>query len=274
MLQLAALALRAFAWRNVLAAAYPARAIPVFSLACAYAAGVGLNAYLPARGGEAAKVALARAQIPGSSIATVAASLSVVMVLDAVLGASLILGLWATGVLPALPSLPGHGFVWIVAGVAVASVGAAGLLAHRFAAASRRVLSSAVRGLTVLRSPWRYVTTVVPFQLAAWACRVGVVYCALEAFRFDVGVATALLVVVLNGASAAVPVPGGAGSQQVLAAYALQGAVSTAAALSFSVSMQIGVTAVNTTIGLIALMVLFRTVRPLGAARAAVRARF
>jgi hypothetical protein len=272
-LQLAALALRAFAWRNVLAAAYPARSIPVFSLACAYAAGVGLNAYLPARGGEAVKVALARAQIPGSSIATVAASLSVVMVLDAALGGSLILVLWATGVLPALPSVPVQGFAWIVAGVAIATACVAALLARRFAAACRRVLSSAARGLTVLRSPWRYVSTVVPFQLAAWACRVGVVYCALEAFRFDVGVTTAVLVVVLNGASAAVPVPGGAGSQQVLAAYALQGAISTAAALSFSVSMQIGVTVVNSTIGLIALMILFRTVRPLGAARAAVRAR-
>ena len=46
-LQLATLAFRALAWRNVLAAAYPRRAVPLFSVGCAYAAGVAANAYLP-----------------------------------------------------------------------------------------------------------------------------------------------------------------------------------------------------------------------------------
>ena len=117
-----------------------------------------------------------------------------------------------------------------------------------------------------MRSPWLYLRTVLPFQLAAWACRIGVVYFVLEAFRIEAGFATAALVVVLNGAATAVPVPGGAGSQQVLATYALQGVISTAAAVSFSLSMQVGVTAVNTAVGLAAVMVLFRTLRPVAAA--------
>jgi uncharacterized membrane protein YbhN (UPF0104 family) len=257
----------------VLACAYPGRRIPVFSLGCAYAAGVALNAYLPARGGEGVKVALARAQIPGSSIATIAASLSVVMALDAALGASFIVMLWATGVLPGLPPLPGQGTVWAVAAVAVLAAVAGGVLAHRWRAAFRRLVTSAARGVAVLRSPARYLTAVVPFQIAAWACRVGVIYFALEAFRFDVGLETAALLVVLNGASTAVPVPGGAGSQQVLAAYALQGVISTAAAVSFSLSLQVGITIVNTTVGILATMLLFRTARPFGAVRAFVRQR-
>jgi ABC-2 type transporter len=61
----------------------------------------------------------------------------------------------------------------------------------------------------------------------------------------------------------------GAGSQQILATYALQGVISTAAAVSFSVSMQVGVTAVNTAVGLAATMLLFRTMRPIAAARSA-----
>lgn len=271
-LQLATLAFRAFAWRNVLAAAYPERRIPVFSVACSYAAGVALNAFLPARGGEIAKIALVRARIPGSSIPTIAASLSVVMLLDAVLGAALVGSLWATGVLPALPalpSLPAAGLLPIVAGFAAAALVAVGFTARRLTGAFRRFLASAVRGLAILRSPVRFVRTVLPFQLAAWACRIGVVFLVLQAFRIDAGLTTASLIVVLNGLSTAVPVPGGAGSQQVLATYALQGIVSAAAAVSFSLSMQVGITVVNTAVGLTAAMLLFRTLRPVAAVRAA-----
>jgi uncharacterized membrane protein YbhN (UPF0104 family) len=266
-LQLATLACRAFAWRNVLAAAYPQQRIPVFSLGCAYAAGIALNAYLPARGGEGAKVALARAQIPGSCIATIASSLAILLVVDALFGASLIAVLWATGVLPKLPAVPELGFAPVAAAVAVTAV--LGVMAWRSRARCGRLLSSAARGLAIMRSPLLYVRSVLPFQLGAWACRIGVVYFVLEAFRIDAGLTTALLVVVLGGLSTAVPVPGGAGSQQILAAYALQGVISTAAAVSFSLSMQVGTTAVNTAVGLAAAMLLFRTMRPLAAARAA-----
>jgi glycosyltransferase 2 family protein len=266
-LQLTTLAFRSLAWRNVLAAAYPARRIPVFSLGCAYAAGIALNAYLPARGGEGAKVVLARAQIPGSSVPTIAASLTVLMIADAVVGASLIAALWVTGVLPELPSVPAPGFVPVAA--AVAAVVVLCLIARRYRAGVRRFLESAAQGLAIMRSPWLYVRSVLPFQLGAWTCRIGVVYFVLQAFRIDAGLETALLVVVLSGLSTAVPVPGGAGSQQILATYALQGVISTAAAVSFSVSMQVGVTAVNTAVGLAATMLLFRTMRPFAAARSA-----
>jgi uncharacterized membrane protein YbhN (UPF0104 family) len=266
-LQLTTLACRSLAWRNVLAAAYPGRQIPVFSLGCAYAAGIALNAYLPARGGEGAKVALARAQIPGSSVPTIAASLTVLLIVDAVFGASLIAALWATGVLPKLPSVPAPGVAAVAA--AVAAIVVLCLITRRYRAGVRRFLESAAQGLAIMRSPWLYVRSVLPFQLGAWACRIGVVYFVLQAFRIEAGLETALLVVVLSGLSTAVPVPGGAGSQQILATYALQGVISTAAAVSFSVSMQIGVTAVNTAVGLAATMLLFRTMRPIAAARSA-----
>ena len=67
-----------------------------------------------------------------------------------------------------------------------------------------------------------------------------------SAFGIQAGLATAALVVVFNGLSTAVPVPGGVGTQQVLTAYALRGAVPLAGAVSFSVGMQVGITAVNT----------------------------
>ena len=48
-LQLANLALRSLAWRNVLAAAYPGRQVAYPSIAGAYVAGVGMNTFLPGR---------------------------------------------------------------------------------------------------------------------------------------------------------------------------------------------------------------------------------
>jgi hypothetical protein len=152
---------------------------------------------------------------------------------------------------------------------AVAAIVVFFLIGRRYRAGVGRFLVSAARGLAIMRSPSLYARSVLPFQLGAWACRIGVVYFVLQAFRIEAGLETALLVVVLNGLSTAVPVPGGAGSQQILATYALQGVISTAAAVSFSVSMQVGVTAVNTAVGLAATMLLFRTMRPIAAARSA-----
>ncbi|MGH3065251.1 MAG: lysylphosphatidylglycerol synthase domain-containing protein [Gaiellaceae bacterium] len=269
-LQVVTLGLRALAWRGVLAAAYPERRLPVFPLACAYTAGVALNAFLPARGGEAAKVALARAQIPGSSLPTIAGSLAVIALLDAFLSAALVAALWAGGLLPELPplpSVPGGALVLLLLGAGVLGTVLLGLAARGFAAALVRMLASAAHGLVILRAPSRLLRTVIPFQLAAWAARVGVAYFVLVSFRIDAGLETAILLTVLSGA--ALPVPGGAGSQQVFAAYALQGAISTAASVSFSISMQLGVTLVNTVVGLVGAMLLFRTHRPLAALRAA-----
>ena len=263
LLQLATLGFRALAWRSVLAAAYPDRRIPVGAVAGAYAAGVALNAFTPARGGEVAKVVLIRARIPGSTLTTVAASLSVILTLDAVLGASLIVGLWAAGLLPATPPSVGVLPVGVAAGVVVVAILA---LRLRWRLA-RTLLVRVTQGVRVLRTPGRYLRTVLPFQLAAWACRVGVAFLVLSAFRIEAGLTTAALVVVLNGLSTAVPVPGGIGTQQVLAAYALRGVAPLAGAVSFSLTMQVGVTVVNTLIGMIAMMLMLRTYRPVAALR-------
>ena len=258
-LQLGTLAFRSFAWRGVLVAAYPGRQVRVLSVAGAYAAGVAMNAFTPARGGELAKVLIARTQIVGSTVPTLAASLAVVTVVDGLIGSALLGVLWATGT------------VAVGLGALGLAVGAAGIaLAFRLRPEPmRRLARRAAQGLRIVRQPGRYACTVLPFQVVAWACRIGVVWLVLAAFGIRTSLATAALVVVLNGASTFVPVPGGAGTQQVLATFALQGAVSTAAAVSFSLGLQVGVTAVNVTVGVAAMMLLFRTARPAGALRSA-----
>jgi uncharacterized membrane protein YbhN (UPF0104 family) len=273
-LQLATLGLRALAWRNILAAAYR-RPIPVFTVTCAYVAGAALNGFIPARGGEAAKVALVRARIPGSSLPTIAGSLSLVCLLDGVISGSLVGILWATGAVPSLPLPPlpdPHQLLTLLAAVVAVGALVVAFASTRCSLRLRPLLSSIGAGLVVLRRPRAFVSGVLPLLLGAWACRIAVVYLALHAFQIHAGVTTAALVAVLSGASAAVPVPGGGGSQQVFATYALRGSVSTAGAMSFSFGMQVGVTALNTIAGLVAAMVMFRTLRPLAALRS-VRAR-
>ena len=80
------------------------------------------------------------------------------------------------------------------------------------------------------------------------------------------------MVMILCGVSTVVPLtPGGAGTQQVMLAYALSQTATAAAVVSFSVGMQAGITAVNALLGLGAAMIAFRTVRPLAAIRSGLR---
>jgi uncharacterized membrane protein YbhN (UPF0104 family) len=275
--QLCNLALRSFALRNVLAAAYPEKRISAWTVGGAYASGVALNAFAPARGGEALKIALLRLRIPGSSVPTLVSAGVLLTVLDALIGSALIAGALGFGLVPSLPApripslavVTSHPFAIgaSVLALAVAAVLVAGPLSRR----ARGLWLHVEQGGAILRTPTRYVRSVVTLQLAGWACRTGVAFCLLAAFGLPATVPLAVIVVVAGGLSTLVPTPGGAGTQQVLLVYALQQTASTAAALSFSVGMQVGITTVNTIIGLTALMFMFRTLRPVAAVRAARR---
>ena len=263
LLQLTGLGLRALVWRNVICAAYPNRCVPVTSVTGSFLAGVALNGFLPAKGGEIAKLALIRSRIHDSCVSTLAATLGVVTLLDGLLGGAILAVLVLAGVAPV--TVPSVGIAPVIAalGLVAAAVVALKLRPRR----ARSLFAHLAQGAAILRTPRRYLHSVLPLQLAAWACKIGVAFLVLSAFGIQAGLATAALVVVFNGLSTAVPVPGGVGTQQVLAAYALRGAVPLAGAVSFSVGMQVGVTVVNTLVGLTALMLMLRTVSPRAALR-------
>ena len=277
---LANMGFRSVAWRTVLRAAYPDRDVPLAGIAGAYLAGVAINSFTPARGGDVAKIALVRTRIRDSSVATIAASMTVVSMLDAVVGVSVIGLLAATGSLPSppgMPSLPAApGLVAAHPAVAVAAAGAlaiaGALLARRFSARLAELWRKLAAGGAILRTPRRYATDVAAVQLCAWTCRVGAAFFLLAAFGVPATLPAAATVVVVGGLATFVPTPGGAGAQQALLAYVLQTTASTAAVVSFSVGMQASVTLVNATIGLAAVMLMLRTFRPHRALRAHVRA--
>lgn len=257
--------LRSLAWRGVLAAAYPTHGVRLLPVLSGYAAGVALNAVAPARGGDAVKVGLVRAAVPGSTVVTVAATLSVLVALDLLIGTALVLTVGLTGAVPldfgsAAAALP------IVAAAALLTAVVGYLARNRLKTLAARVR----QGGAILRSPARYAVTVALPQLGAWCCRVGVVLCLLAAFGLPATVALAALVMVVSGASTVVPLaPGGAGAQQVMLAVALSQTASAAAVVSFSVAMQASVTLVNACLGVAAAMAVCRTLRPITAVRAA-----
>jgi uncharacterized membrane protein YbhN (UPF0104 family) len=260
-LQLTNLFFRSLAWRNVLAAAYPGTRIRLIDVGAAYAAGVAVNAYTPARAGEALKIALVRLRVPHSSVAAIAASSAVILVFDAFMGGVLLVTAWALGVVPALPH-PSVKAVLVV--LALAGLVAVLLRFPRLRARLRE-------GGAILTTPRAYLLNVVPAQLGAWACRIGVAFSLLAAFGLPATIPLAALVVVAGGLSTLVPAtPGGAGTQQLLVVYALSTTASAAQALSFSIGMQAGVTIVNTLVGLAGMALVLRTLRP-SAVRAVVR---
>jgi uncharacterized membrane protein YbhN (UPF0104 family) len=272
--------LRSAAWRNVLAAAYPGKRVPLGRVAAAYASGVALNAVAPARGGDAAKLVLARAAIPGSSVPAIAATMSVLVLFDLVAATVLVVAIGLTGAVPLAPSAPSFAGApaWVAthvaAGLAIAlALGAlAWVLVHHLRPRLATLWQRVRQGGAILRTPARYAWAVALPQTLAWGCRVGVVLCLLAAFGLPASVPVAGVVMVLTGASTLVPLtPGGVGTQQVMLAFALSQTASAAAVVSFSLGMQAGVTAVNALLGVVAAMAICRTHRPIAAVRDGLR---
>lgn len=264
-------ACRSRAWRNIVAAAYPDARVRWRDIYGAYIAGVGVNALLPARGGDLVKLYIAKHRIEGATYPTLASTLAVETIFDLV--ASLALIAWAVrrDALPGLdviPHLPAFDLNWVIRNPGWAALIAAGLLAagglvawraSRHVAALRQRLG---QGLAVL-GDWRlYLRAVVTWQAADWGLRIAELSFFLRAFGIDVGLDGALLVQVTQSLSTVIPLtPAGIGTEQALIVYVLRRDASTSVLLSFSVGMKLAVIAVNVAVGFVAIALMLRTLR-------------
>ncbi|HXR31980.1 MAG TPA: lysylphosphatidylglycerol synthase transmembrane domain-containing protein [Solirubrobacterales bacterium] len=259
---------RAWAWRNVLRAAYPGTPISFLQLSAAYLAGAGINAIVPAHAGDVTKVFLAKRQIPQSSYPAVTSSFLVQTVFDTTVGILVLLYAIAQGLLPEppqLPNLPAFEIsFWaehprtllIVTGVLLLAI-AIGiyLLAHRV----RRFWARVRQGLVILTEPRRYLREVAAWQGLGWLCRFAAFWFFLEAFGIGGSVGAVMLVMSVQAIANIVPfTPGGAGAQQALLVATLHGP-SRAAVLSFSVGTQIAMAAWSVVLGFTAILLVFRT---------------
>jgi uncharacterized membrane protein YbhN (UPF0104 family) len=257
------------AWFNIIRAAYPDQRPRWREIYGAYAAGVGVNAIIPARVGDLAKLYIAKRRIPDSTYTTLASTQVALTVFDFV-AAGLIL-LWAliAGVLPGLsilPSLPSADWFFkhykltanVLIVVFVGTVAALVLAAHKIQDFWRRV----ARGFAVFRDRGRYLRGVALWQAVDWTLRFVAIYWFLRAFGIPASFHVALLVQTAQSLSTVFPfTPGGAGTEQALIVFMLKKAtgLGESTLVAFAVGMKLTVTIVNVAIGFSAIAIMLKT---------------
>jgi uncharacterized membrane protein YbhN (UPF0104 family) len=262
---------RTRAWRNIVAAAYPATRVRWRSVLGAYLGGVGLNAITPARSGDVLKLFLLKRRVEGSTYPTLGATLIVETLFDAFVGIGLLLWAAYLGVLPnihKLPKLPNIDLRWafqhplaLEIGALVVGIAIGALLV--WATARVRAFWQRVRqGFAVLRDRSEYLRGVVAWQALSWAFRLATIYFMLRAFHLPATVHNALLVQIAQSLSTLLPItPGGAGTEQGLLLYLFRGKAARSALLSFSVGMHIAIVVVNVALGVLAVALMTRSLR-------------
>ncbi len=268
--QLVKLFFRSIAWQSILRASYPETRLRLRSVFGAYVAGVGVNAVLPARGGDLVKLYLIRHRAPETRYPTLAATLVVETMLDFVVATGLIVWALAIGVLPThqvysrLPSVDWRFFLRHERATAIGLAVVLVLVLVGAVVAQHRVERFWARvrlGFAILGDRRRLVRGVLVPQAVSWVFRIATLYFFLEAFRVDATLHNALLAQVVDSLATLFPAtPGGAGTKQGLIVYLFRGsAISRSLLLAFSVGMNIALTVANLVLGLIAIGLMART---------------
>ena len=268
----AKLACTSMAWRNVLAAAYPDRAVRWLSIYAAYLAGVGVNAIVPVRAGDAVRIVLAHRAIPDSTYTTVVSSTLVLSIFD--IAAATALLTWAAVSLDELPGLgelpqlPSFDFAWfldhplaaelILAGVLIALAVFGWWISGHVADFWGRVRQA----FSVVRRPTQYLSTVAVWQAGDWALRLVTIWFLLDAFGIPQSLENVLLVQVSTSIATLIPLtPSGIGTEQAFLLYVFRGAVSASDLLAFSVGMRLTTVTTNVLLGFTAIALTLRTIR-------------
>ena len=236
----------------------------------AYAAGVGVNSVVPARGGDVVKLYLVKQRLRDASYATLAPTLIVETLFDAVVASALLIWALSLGVLPTeevysrIPTVDWRFFIHhdqltlVLAGVLfVAAV--VGLV---WARVRWRLFKQRVAiGFAILRDRPRFLRTVILPQALSWVFRIAGLFFFLQAFGVHASLHNALLAQVVESLATLFPAtPGGAGTKQGLIVYLFRHqAVSRALLLAFSVGMNIALVAENLALGFLSIGLMTRT---------------
>ncbi len=258
------------AWRNIIAAAYPDRLVRWRSVFGAYLARVGVNAIIPARGGDAVGLFIAKHRVEGSTYPTLASTLVALTLFDFVLASCFIVYALVSGQLPGssvLAHLHAFDFHWFFAHlrgtlIVVAVIVFLVLLALLWFAEDlfefrRRV----ARGFAVFSDFGQYLRRVAVWQVADWCLRLVTIFFFLRAFHVPATLHNAILVQVTQSLSVLFPIsPSGIGTEQALLLYTFEGKAAKTVLLSFSVGMRLTLIVFNALLGFGAILVMLRTV--------------
>jgi uncharacterized membrane protein YbhN (UPF0104 family) len=260
---LASQVLRAAGWRNIIAAGLPAGTpVPFRPVLGGLLVGAGLNGIVPARGGDVLKLFLVRSRVAGTSYPMLAATLVTETLFNTFVALLLLIWAWQLGVLPSvpeLPDIPAFELAWaaehpdwtgIILILLVAALAAVAIVKQN---RLRGFWREVAEGFAILLAPGDYLRQVVSFQAAAWVARVVSAYFFLDAFGLPASVRNALIVVMIQGIAAALPLtPGGVGPKQALLVVLFAGEAARSTVLAFSVGMEIATVLFQVVVGAIA----------------------
>ena len=223
LLYLAAQTVRPRGWHTILRAAFPeATDLRPRDVIRAYLAGAGVNAVVPARGGDVVKLALLRRRIEGAPYSTLAATFIPETLFETAFGAGLVAWALAEGFIPVpstsgeLPALDvslvlGHP---VPAAVALVVLGVVG---RRVVRALRGALR---QGTAILCSPRDFLIGVASWQALARLIRLGSMAAFMAAFGLPVTPATVVLVMAAQGGGRILPLgPASAGLRLAMLSY-------------------------------------------------------
>jgi Lysylphosphatidylglycerol synthase TM region len=217
-------------WFNILRATYPdARSLRARDVTGAYLAGVGLNAVLPARGGDFLKLFMVRRRLPSARYPTLVATFLPETLFECLCGIALVVWALTRGFLPvpvAPNELPELDVSFILgqpllsaAGAAVLAICAvllARVLRRRWAGLGTRLR----QGLAILSHPREFVLGVASWQALGRLIRLGGLACFMAALGLPLTPGTAVLVMAAQGAGRIVPLaPVSAGLRVAMLSY-------------------------------------------------------
>jgi len=270
--QLAKLTCTSMAWRNVLAAAYPDRIVLRLHIVGAYLAGVGVNAIVPLRAGDAVRVVLAHRAVPDSTYTTVVSSTLVLSIFDIAAASTLLV--WAAltqEALPGLGELPklrSFDFSWLldrplVAELVLATLVIAGVVLGIWIHGHVVDFWERVKqAFSVVRRPALYLRTVAFWQAGDWILRLVAIWFLLDAFDIPQSLENVLLVQVSASIATLVPLtPAGVGTEQAFLLYVFRGTVASSKLLAFSVGLKFMAVGTNLVVGFTAIGLTLRTLR-------------
>lgn len=276
-------AIRTRGWHTIIQAAYPDSTLRARDTCVAYLAGSGLNAVIPARGGDVVKLTLVRRRVEDSSYATLAGTFVPETVFETLFGTALVVWALARGFLPVptssgeLPSIDvtliiQHPLltVAVVAAVAVLLV----LVGRRLRRGATTVVERFRIGLTIFGTPRRFITGVASWQALARVVRLGSLAAFMAAFQLPVTLTTVVLVMAAQGGGRIIPLaPASAGLRLVMLSYGFVETTGQAVNIAQITAFTFGVGATLMVTGLvIAVIILWRelgTLNPRKAIRAA-----
>ena len=261
------------AWRNIVKAAYPEQPVRWRQLYGAYVAGTGVNAVIPARGGDVVRLFLAKRRVEGATYTTLVSTSLLQTLFDMVVASCFILWAITQHVLPGLnvlrsPKLPALDYGWAfrhpTAGLVLFGLlllfGT--LLVAWIAERVEEFKARVAQGFAAFRDRSYYLTHVVSWQVLDWSLRLVTVFFFLKAFGIPATARNALLVQVSQSLATIFPVsPAGIGTEQALLVYVFRNVTSKGVALSFSVGMRVTLIVVNAIVGFSAILLMTGTLR-------------